>query len=197
MLELACAARSFGSRAALHPVSLRVHRGTVCLVHGANGSGKTTLLRVAAGLLVPTSGTRRAWDRAIYLRPGSGARDRQRVGEAVAVAARLAGTADGVGPALARAGLDGLADRRVGELSAGRRGRLLAALALVTRPGIACLDEPGAHLDDEGATMIWSIVRELAAAGCAVLVATPAHVRLDPPPDARLLVAEGTVRAVP
>jgi ABC-type multidrug transport system ATPase subunit len=197
VLELACAGRSFGSRTALHPVSLRVNRGTVCLVHGANGSGKTTLLRVAAGLLVPTCGTRRARDRAIYLRPGSGARDRQRVGEAVDVAARLAGGASDVAPAIARAGLDGLVDRRVAALSAGQRGRLLAALALATRPGIACLDEPTAHLDDEGAAMIWTVVRDLAARGCAVVVAAPVRPHLDPPPDARLLVAEGTVRAVP
>ncbi|WP_158228342.1 ATP-binding cassette domain-containing protein [Pseudonocardia sp. MH-G8] len=194
VLELAGAGRRFGSRLVLHPVSLRVARGTVCLVHGANGSGKTTLLRVAAGLLSPSVGSRYARERAVYLRPGSGARARQRVADAVRAAAVLAtGEAAGVASALARAGLADLADRRVGALSAGQRARLLVALAVVTQPGIACLDEPTAHLDDAGAAAVWTAVRDLADAGCAVLVATPNRIELTPEPDARLRIAGGTV----
>lgn len=197
MLELAGAGRRFRAGTGLHPVDLRLHAGAVCLVHGANGSGKTTLLRVAAGLLTPTSGSRIARAAAIYLRPGSGARGRQRVGEAVTAAARLSGHADGVAPALAHAGLDRLGEQRVGTLSAGQRARLLGALALVARPGIACLDEPTAHLDAAGAGAVRTIVRELADGGCAVLVATPRPADLDPEPDARLVVADGVVRAAP
>lgn len=197
VLELAGAARRFGSRTALHPVSLRLGAGTVCLVHGANGSGKTTLLRVIAGLLVPTCGTRHVRGDAVYLRPGGGARARQRVREAVRVAARLAGDGTRVERALDRSGLGGLADQRVGTLSAGQRARLVAALALVVRPAVACLDEPVAHLDEAGAEVVRGVVRELAADGCAVVVASPERLRFDAGPDARLVVADGVVRVAP
>lgn len=197
VLELLNAGRRFGSRVALHPVDLRVGRGTVCLVHGANGSGKTTLLRVAAGILAPSCGLRQARDRALYLRPGSGARGRQRVGEVLRGTALLVhGHDSSVRHALARAGLDRLVDQRVITLSAGQRGRLLAALALVTRPGIACLDEPTAHLDDAGVEMMWSVVHELADGGCAVVVATPDRARWKQEPDARLTIADGVLQGV-
>jgi ABC-type multidrug transport system ATPase subunit len=195
VLELVGTGRRFGSRTVLHPVSLRMDRGTVCLVNGGNGSGKTTLLRMAAGILTPSWGTRRARDRAVYLRPGSGARVRQRVGEAVRLAALLAeGHDSAVEDAIGRAGLDRLVDQRVGTLSAGQRGRLLCALALVTRPGVACLDEPTAHLDAAGTEVVRNVVRELADGGCSVLLATQDRVPFDPEPDARLVVTDGVVR---
>jgi ABC-type multidrug transport system ATPase subunit len=194
-LELVGAGRHFASHVALHPVSLRLGPGTLCLLHGPNGSGKSTLLRMAAGLLAPSSGWRRARGRAIYLRSGSGTRQRQRVLDAVRHAAVLAGGRDdATGDVLARTGLAELAEQRVGTLSAGQRGRLSCALALVTRPAVACLDEPTAHLDPAGAATAWAVVRELAEQGCAVLVATHERAALDREPDARLALVDGIVR---
>lgn len=54
----------------------------------------------------------------------------------------------------------------------GERQRLSLALALAARPEVAFLDEPTAGVDVQGRDTIRSIVRGLADAGCAVVLAT-------------------------
>jgi ABC-type multidrug transport system ATPase subunit len=46
--------KSFGTRAVVQGLDLRVSKGQVCGFLGANGSGKTTTLRMLCGLLTPT-----------------------------------------------------------------------------------------------------------------------------------------------
>lgn len=162
--------RTYGSTLALAPLSLTVHPGSLCLVTGANGSGKTTLLRLAAGVLAPTGGERRAARPACYLRAGDGARSPQRVSEAVGFAAALGG--GDVSTALSSTGLEALESRRARELSAGQRARLTLAVALACRPALACLDEPTAHLDADGVSCALEVLAGLADGGAAVLVAT-------------------------
>ncbi len=47
----------YGPIAALHGISLQVHRGEIVTLIGSNGAGKTTLLRTISGLLRPTRGS--------------------------------------------------------------------------------------------------------------------------------------------
>ena len=49
-------AKSFGTSAALHPVSLSIPSGALVALLGPSGSGKTTLLRILGGLEFPSSG---------------------------------------------------------------------------------------------------------------------------------------------
>ena len=49
-------AKSFGTSAALHPVSLSIPSGALIALLGPSGSGKTTLLRILGGLEFPASG---------------------------------------------------------------------------------------------------------------------------------------------
>jgi len=196
-LDLEAVSRRFGTRLALAPLNLRLSRGSVCTVEGANGAGKTTLLRIAAGLLAPSTGTRAADGMALYARSGSGARAVDRVDGSVARLLHLAGLprsevrrrADDV---LCRLALQPLAERRVDELSAGERGRLSLALVAAVRPAIACLDEPTASLDVEGRRLAAEVVGDLAAVGCAVLVATH-DPDLLPDADGRLVLTAGLV----
>ena len=48
---------SYGGKAVLRGVSLRVEKGSFAAITGPNGSGKSTLLQVLAGLLPPQNGT--------------------------------------------------------------------------------------------------------------------------------------------
>ena len=49
--------QEFEGREVLHQVTCSFHAGRVTAIAGANGSGKSTLLRIAARLMLPSSGT--------------------------------------------------------------------------------------------------------------------------------------------
>lgn len=193
MLLLDRVSRVFGSHLALAPLSVAVAPGAVGVLEGPNGAGKTTLLRIAAGLLRPTSGVRTCRGRAVYLRPGSGARAAQTVVGAVAFAAATAGRRGAEESALDETGLVAVADRPVGSLSAGQRGRLLVALAVATAPALACLDEPTAHLDDDARQVAADALRRLAGRGTAVLLATHDTALSTYGWDTRVRLAQGAV----
>lgn len=194
-LVLEHVSRRYGDHVALAPVTLTVGTGAVGVVVGDNGAGKTTLLRIAAGLLRPSSGTRACAGRAVYLRPGSGARAAQRVRDAVAFAAAVSGTGVRVDEVLERADLRSVAERRTGTLSAGQRSRLCIALALATSPLVVCLDEPTASLDTDGRERTRAAIGELAATGSAVLVATHDEVLIEAGGDALVRLRSGVVQA--
>lgn len=200
VLSLRAASKRYDVALALSPVMLTLHPGTVSLVTGHNGSGKSTLLRVAAGLLRPTSGTREVSGRALYLLAGHGARAVESSRSAVTTAARLSGLSRGDAGEAAAAALDAVglapvADRAVGTYSSGQRARVSLALALACPAAVVCLDEPTAHLDTDGATLVASTIDTIAGRGGAVLVATHDPVLLNWSVDAHLHLDGGVVRA--
>jgi ABC-2 type transport system ATP-binding protein len=73
---------------------------------------------------------------------------------------------------LARVGLTGAADRRVGGYSGGMKRRLDLALALVHRPRILFLDEPTTGLDPQSRAALWDEVSTLALDGVTVFLTT-------------------------
>jgi energy-coupling factor transport system ATP-binding protein len=152
-----------GGRAALRGITLELGRGERVALMGRNGAGKSTLMRHANGLLRPTRGRVEAAGRVALLLQNPGDYFvRDRVGDEV--------PAD----VLAASGLHELADRHPRDLSGGERQRL--ALAIVAGggdPAVAvCLDEPTRGMDRGHRDALVSHLRELAAAGAAVLVAT-------------------------
>jgi energy-coupling factor transport system ATP-binding protein len=150
-------------RAALRGVDLRLAPGERVALMGRNGAGKSTLLRAAAGLLEPTRGRVHAAGRVALLLQSPGD---------YLVHERVADELDGA--ALDAAGFGALADRHPRDLSGGERQRL--ALAIVMGgdhpPGTICLDEPTRGMDRAHRGALASTLRELAAGGTAVLIAT-------------------------
>ena len=194
-LTLERVTRCHAGRSVWAPVDLRVDVGTLCVVTGANGSGKTTLLRLAAGLLPPTTGTRRCPGTALYLRSGNGLRSAQTVSEAVRSTAALVGRQDCAQRAVARLGLEGMAHRRLGTLSAGERVRATLAGALAVGPALLCLDEPTGALDEVALRVLIDVLQDLRGADCAVLVATHQPDALLPFADAHLRLFGGRLVA--
>ena len=199
VLELRAAGRRYDQAWAVLPVSLSLGAGTATLVTGRNGSGKSTLLRLAAGLLRPTTGERQARGRSLYLLSGHGARAAATSVANVVQAVRLSGGSAAHAAALARevlddVGLSGVARQPAGTLSSGQRARLSLAVALACPVPLVCLDEPTAHLDDEGATVVVEAITRLRARGTALLVASHDPGSAGWPFDARLHLAAGRIQ---
>jgi heme exporter protein A len=186
----------YGRRVALQALDFEAASPGVIAVTGPNGSGKSTLLRIVAGLLRPSAG-------ALAFEVGGEAvkplERRHHVGLAtpelafyeeftarenlafLAETRGLAGAAAAIESALATVQLDGRAHDRVSDYSSGMKQRLRLASAILHRPPLLLLDEPGGHLDAEGRAVVEHIVHA-ESARTLVLLATndPEEMRLAP-----------------
>ena len=185
-VELSDVSRNFGRRRAVSRVSFAVGGGDVLGLLGPNGAGKSTLIAMLATLATPTSGTIRYGGRTA---DEAGAGMRGRIGllahelhvylelsarENLEFFARLYGLdpAGVVPAALESAGLSDRAADAVSGFSRGMRQRLALERALLHRPRLVLLDEPFTGLDDRAVTSVSARLRQLAADGAIVVLAT-------------------------
>ena len=167
--------------------------GTVA-VTGPNGSGKSTLLRIVAGLLRPSEGRATVTVDGRALAPGE---RRAALGlvtpelafyEEFTASENLVFAAESRGldaprraaaDALAAVGLPARAGDRVAGYSSGMKQRLRLAFALLHRPPLLLLDEPGSHLDEEGRTAVREVVARQAGRGLVLLATNdPGEIQL-------------------
>ncbi|MHB8717333.1 MAG: ATP-binding cassette domain-containing protein [Candidatus Dormibacteria bacterium] len=178
----------FGGIVALSDVDLSVDAGEVLAVVGALGAGKSTLLRAAAGVLTPQAGRVLSQGADVAQLPP---------GEAARRGIALVPAVGGIFPTLTvRQNLE-LAERRpqrfpspavqqlvsrfpilgarpaqlAGSLSGGEQRQLALARAALGEPRVLLLDEPLLGLAPQVSSAVAALVRDLAAAGSAVLVA--------------------------
>jgi lipopolysaccharide export system ATP-binding protein len=178
------------SRTLLREVSLEVSPSEIVGVFGPSGAGKTTLFRVLVGEVAPSAGNvvlsgldvtamplfQRARLGLGYLPQTPSVLADLTVRENLAVFEALTRR---VRPSVARDGLEvardvGLSDllgATAKRLSGGERRRLELARALIASPSVLICDEPFAAVDPRGASHVGSLLRALADAGAAVLVA--------------------------
>ncbi len=181
--------RHFGEVKAVDGVDLEVREGEIFGFLGPNGAGKSTVIRMLTTLLRPTSGTATVAGFDVVTQAND---VRRRIGVALQDAAidplmtgnellHLQAVLYGL-PAsqvdaraaelLARVGLIGAADRRVGTYSGGMRRRLDLALSLIHQPSVLFLDEPTTGLDPMSRITLWEEVRRLNGEGTTVLLTT-------------------------
>lgn len=194
MLEIQSLSVSYGDQPVLHDFSAYVETGEVVALVGPNGAGKTTLIKAVSGVLAAQSGEIRvdgkdlsllsAMQRARYLAVVPQARNLPpafTVWQTVMMGRTpFLGWLGKASPAdrdralwaLERTHTQGLADRRVDELSGGEQQRVLLARALAQDAPILLMDEPTAHLDLKHQSNLLNLTRELAEAHhLAVLMA--------------------------
>ena len=178
----------FVGREVLRQLSISFYGGMVTAVAGTNGSGKSTLLRLAARLILPTSGTietlydgaevRGAEYRAMLgmATPEMELYTRLTVRENLAFLLSVRGVPcedAHLEALLARVGLPAeVLGRMAGQLSTGMRQRVRLAVLLGADAEVWLLDEPGLALDERGRALLLGEVRQAAERGRLILWAT-------------------------
>lgn len=175
-----------GGRLLFEALSFAIRSGGYAEIRGANGSGKTSLLRAIAGFLKPRAG-RIAFDdveepAAVlhYLGHLNGLKQAASVLEHARYWRGLLGGSEEL-EALARVGLQRIADLPARALSQGQARRLALARLLVAPRPIWLLDEPAAALDANGRDMLSQLIGAHRANGGLVLAAV--HEPLSTAPD--------------
>ncbi|MFB7594426.1 ABC transporter ATP-binding protein [Streptomyces sp. NPDC056160] len=172
---------------ALRHVDLTVAPGETIALMGRNGAGKSTLLGSLVGLVEPRGGQvrvggtvpHRASPRELVRRVGLVPQEPRDLLYADTVAAeceaadRDAHAAPGTCRALVRELLPGVADAtHPRDLSEGQRLALALAVVLAARPPLLLLDEPTRGLDYGAKGRLVAVLRDLAAEGHAIVLAT-------------------------
>jgi len=178
--------RRRGAAAPVADASVELAAGEVVALVGPPGSGKTTLLEVAAARLAAdagavtvagvAAGTRAARVLLGYAPASPVFPPALNVREVLAYLARfhVSGVARRglVAAALERGGLEGAAERRAAGLALPLARRLALAQAVLGHRRVLLLDETLSGVDAGGRRAMCERVRELAASGVAVLLAS-------------------------
>jgi ABC-2 type transport system ATP-binding protein len=199
--------KRYGDFLAVDGASFELATGTVTAFLGPNGAGKTTTLRLLLGLAKATGGSvlimgrrYREIEQSMHVVGAlleSGDFDLGRSGRnhlrILALAADVGlGRVDEV---LELVGLRDTAKRPVKTYSLGMRQRLALAAALLGEPRLLVLDEPGNGLDPGGMHWLRSFLRQFAAGGGAVLVASHDLAEVAQLADRILIIDHGRIVA--
>jgi ABC-2 type transport system ATP-binding protein len=175
--------KRYGRLTALDNVSFVVPEGAVYGILGPNGSGKTTLLGIVTDVLKASAGTTHLFD-------GTNAPEDTRKEMGVLLetpnfypflSARanleIVATIKGKDPAgipdaLNEVNLLDRQDARFRTFSLGMKQRLAIASALLGDPRVVLLDEPTNGLDPEGISEIRLLIKQLAARGKTIVLAS-------------------------
>ncbi|WP_067168619.1 ABC transporter ATP-binding protein [Microtetraspora niveoalba] len=206
MIEFSHVSKTYKDVKALDDVSFTIEPGGVTGFVGPNGAGKSTALRILVGLCRATSGSATVLgvpyhelERPAHqvgtlldagaLHPGRSGRETLTLG---AVALGLPGPR--VGEVLDLVGLTRKEARRaVGSYSLGMRQRLGIAHALLGGPRVLVLDEPANGLDPQGIRWMRTLLRDLADAGCAVLLSSHLLHEVEQVADHIVVIGRGRV----
>ena len=174
---------------AVRDVSLCIRAGEVLAFLGPNGAGKTTTIKMIGGLVRPDAGQVRidgldSHRQSVALKRVGAVLEGNRnlywrltPLENIEYFGGLRQVPRRVARQRGEQLLEqfGLSDKRktpVQKLSRGMQQKLAIAVALVHQPTLLLLDEPTLGLDVEASETVKVLVRDIAAAGCAILLTT-------------------------
>lgn len=178
--------KSFGPRFLYRDFCAEFKPGQLHYLLGPNGSGKSTMLKIIAQLTLPDSGKVKAF---IQNEPIDAEAYRQTLGlvgpdlmlyegltakENIEFLAGMRRNLDAqiIQSALEQVALGHAANQLVGTFSTGMKQRLKFAVLIVSKAEVWILDEPTSNLDEEGKTLVETLVNQALSTGCTVIWAT-------------------------
>lgn len=194
ILQVVNLCKQFGQSPILRQISLDLQQGAIKILIGPSGSGKSTLLQCMNCLVPPDSGEIRLEGEPINCTSKHDLhRLRQQVGmifqdfnlfdhltalENVAIALRKVkkypqeAALERARKELDQVGLSGKEGLYPAQLSGGQKQRVAIARALAMDPKVLLLDEPTSALDPELIGEVVAVIRNLAAKGMTMIMAT-------------------------
>jgi ABC-2 type transport system ATP-binding protein len=187
-IQLDSVIKQYAGVTAVNQLSLSVAPGEVYALLGPNGAGKTTTIRMLLGFVAADAGTVSVAGSALPAQAADARRALAYIPEQVNLYGKLTGLENldyfsqlagkrhsqrTLETMLVAAGLDAAAaTRRVEKYSKGMRQKVGIAIALAKDARILLLDEPTSGLDPTAANEFTARIRDVAARGVAVLMAT-------------------------
>jgi manganese/zinc/iron transport system ATP- binding protein len=189
ILEIHDLTVSYDQNPVLWNVDLSLPAGKLVGILGPNGAGKSTLIKAIMGLIIPTSGYVKVFDK-----PLNDVRSRisyvpQRESvdwnfPASVLDVVMMGTYGKLGlfrrpgkrerelaiNCLEQVGMSGFVGRQISELSGGQQQRVFIARALAQEADLYLMDEPFAGVDMATETAIFHLLQEMTASGKTVIV---------------------------
>ena len=170
--------KKFGDIIACKNISLKFFQNEILGVIGPNGAGKTTLLSMISGELAPSSGKIKILGMDVLkyrnaIKPMLGVMPQEyglyghlTVEQHINLFGRLSGLSRSMAKnrtkeIIGLLGLSEHSDRKIEQLSAGWKQRVLLAMSLVHKPKIALLDEPTSKLDPLAKRKTWKYIELL------------------------------------
>ncbi|MCG3669094.1 putative multidrug ABC transporter ATP-binding protein YbhF [bioreactor metagenome] len=172
---------------AIKKINFSIFSGKITGIVGPDGAGKTTLIRMLTGLLAPTFGELKVLN---YNMPNTSSVFLQQIGympqkfglyEDLTVYENLKLYSDlqniensnnRIDELLTFTSLKKFQDRLAGKLSGGMKQKLGLACALIKKPKLLLLDEPGVGVDPISRIELWEIVQKLLEDDIAVVWST-------------------------
>jgi len=181
--------KSFGEVKAINTLDISIFSGEITGIVGADAAGKTTLIRLFAGLLIPDSGKIKVLDfdmpqetaeiqsRIGYMPQKFGLYEDLTVWENLTLYANLQSIEKSMQKSrieelLHFTSLIDFKDFLASNLSGGMKQKLGLACALIKKPQLLLLDEPGVGVDPISRRELWVMVQQLLHEGIGVVWST-------------------------
>jgi ABC-2 type transport system ATP-binding protein len=202
--------RWYGQVIGINDVNLDIGPGVTGLL-GPNGAGKSTLMKLVTGQIKPSRGSVTLFGQGVWDNPDVMGRlgfcpEQDAFYEGltgltfVASLARLSGYSPSEAKARAERALDRVdliaaKDKKIGGYSKGMRQRVKLAQAIVHEPKVLILDEPLSGMDPIARRATIRLIREMAAAGCTIIVSSHILHEVEAMTRSILLVHNGRIVA--
>ena len=184
-VEIKNLVKNFGDKVALSGLNMHVPVGSIYGFIGENGSGKSTTEKIICGLIHPTSGTVKLFDRDYtdanvrakisVLIESPGCFSNLTVWNNLSLQAKnlgLKNTDEEIRKILQLVRMEGAAGNKYKNCSLGMKQRIGIAMALMGSPELLVLDEPLNGLDADGMRIMREVLTDLSKNGVTIIISS-------------------------